>query len=87
LATAELAATDWGSFFYHDAELYFLKRTDDEDILVRLDDEGREHVAFSLPALSIRNERALSISNNNRVVVSMLGINDADIYSVPLRSL
>lgn len=83
--TSELAAGDWGSFFYHDAGLYFLKRTDDEDIVVRLDAEGREHVAFSLPALSIRNERALSIANDDRVVVSMLGINDADIYSVSLK--
>ncbi len=82
--TSALAAGDWGSFFYHNEEVHFLKRTDDEDIVVRLDNRGGEHVAFSLPALSIRNERALSVAADNRVVVSMLGINDADIYSVPL---
>lgn len=84
LVTSDLAAGDWGSFFYHNAELYFLKRTDAADMLVHLDGEGREQIAFSLPALSIRNERALSVATNNTVVVSMLGINDADIYSVPL---
>ncbi|RTR30169.1 hypothetical protein EKG39_16180 [Shewanella atlantica] len=85
LVTDELAAGDWGSFFYHNSELYFLKRTVNEDIVVRIDAEGGEHVAFSLPALSIRNERALAIATEDRVVVSMLGINDADIYSVSLK--
>jgi len=83
--TTKLGASDWGSFFIQDEKLYFLKRTKENDILVHIDDAGNEQEVFSLPPVSIRNEKALTPAYQGTVIVSMLGINDADIYSVPLK--
>ncbi len=83
--TTKLGASDWGSFFMQNEQLYFLKRTKENDILMRIDDGGNEQEVFSLPPVSIRNEKALTPAYQGTVIVSMLGINDADIYSVPLK--
>lgn len=82
--TSELLSSDWGSFFYQNTTLYFVKRTDKNDQVVAMNDSGEQQVVFSLPAVSIRGQRALAKADNETVVISMLGINDADIYSVPL---
>lgn len=81
--TSELSSGDWGSFFYQNGVLYFVKRTDTNDQVVAVTAKG-EQLVFSLPALSIRGQRALAKADNDTVVISMLGINDADIYSVSL---
>ena len=82
--TPNLSVRDWGNFFLKGDDLYYLHRTKDNDILKRIDANGEEHIAFSLPTLSIRNEKSLSLGVNNSVIATMLGINDADIYRVPL---
>lgn len=82
--TSELSASDWGSFFYQNHLLYFVKRTDKNDQVVALNAVGEQQIVFSLPAVSIRGQRALAKADNDSVVISMLGINDADIYSVSL---
>ena len=82
--TQELEKNDWGSFFFLNDSLYFLKRTDEQDVLVKLNKNGMQEDIMSLPILSIRNNSAFSPMGNDRVVVSMQGINDADIYSMPL---
>lgn len=82
--TSELSISDWGSFFYQNSVLYFVKRTDKNDQVVALNTEGEQQTVFSLPAVSIRGQRALAKAGNDSVVISMLGINDADIYSVSL---
>lgn len=85
IVTVNLGSSDWGSFFIQNEQLYFLKRTKENDLLMRLDEAGNEHEVFSLPPVSIRNEKALTPAYQGTVIVSMLGINDADIYSVPLK--
>ncbi|WOT05073.1 winged helix-turn-helix domain-containing protein [Shewanella youngdeokensis] len=84
LVTAKLSRSDWGSFFYQNGALYFLSRSDALDQVVELKEGELQRVLFSLPARSIRGQRALAKANNDSIVVSMLGINDADIYSVSL---
>ncbi|WP_019029985.1 winged helix-turn-helix domain-containing protein [Colwellia piezophila] len=83
--TPHLNALDWGSFFIQNKQLYYLKRTKENDILMRIDSAGNEQEVFSLPPISIRNEKALTPAYLGTVIVSMLGINDADIYSIPLK--
>ena len=61
-----------------------MKRTDKNDQVVAMNDVGEQLIVFSLPAMSIRGQRALAKADNDSVVISMLGINDADIYSVSL---
>lgn len=84
LVTEELAVGDWGSFFYQEQAVYFLKRSDSQDILVRLDSQWQPEIVFSLPAVSIRGGRSLAKAADGALVVSMLGINDADIYRISL---
>lgn len=82
--TSELSSSDWGSFFYQNNALYFIKRTDTNDQVIAITADGQQHTVFSLPAVSIRGQRALAKADDESVVISMLGINDADIYSVSL---
>ncbi|PKH53961.1 hypothetical protein CXF83_01785 [Shewanella sp. Choline-02u-19] len=84
LITAELSTSDWGSFFYQNDALYFLKRTDISDQIIEIAADNQQQLLFTLPAVSIRGQRALAKGDDNTIVVSMLGINDADIYSVSL---
>nr|WP_283104269.1 winged helix-turn-helix domain-containing protein [Shewanella gelidimarina] len=84
LITAELSTSDWGSFFYQNDALYFLKRSDISDQIIEIAADNQQQLLFTLPAVSIRGQRALAKGDDNTIVVSMLGINDADIYSVSL---
>jgi len=84
LITAELSTGDWGSFFYQNEALYFLKRSDISDQIIEMTADNQQQLLFTLPAVSIRGQRALAKADDNTIVVSMLGINDADIYSVSL---
>ncbi|WP_394497259.1 winged helix-turn-helix domain-containing protein [Shewanella sp. ENK2] len=79
-----LRAKDWGSFFYQQNALYYLKRSDENDLIQKRDANGQITTAFTLPAMSIRNERSLASSTDGHLIVSMQGINDADIYRIPL---
>lgn len=79
-----LRAKDWGSFFVQDDRLFFLERSDDHDVIAFLDNQGQQQQAFTLPAMSVRNERSLASGRNGTVIVSMQGINDADIYRIDL---
>lgn len=83
LITAELSMSDWGSFFYQNEALYFLKRSDISDQVIEMT-ANNQQLLFTLPAVSIRGQRALAKAGDDSIVVSMLGINDADIYSVSL---
>ncbi|WP_285163906.1 winged helix-turn-helix domain-containing protein [Shewanella goraebulensis] len=80
-----LRAKDWGSFFYQNNTLYFLERSDENDLIRALDSQGIVTTAFKLPAMSIRNERSLASGKDDSLIVSMQGINDADIYRIPLQ--
>jgi Tol biopolymer transport system component/DNA-binding winged helix-turn-helix (wHTH) protein len=82
--TKKLRTKDWGSFFYLNNALHYLNRTNELDILVRIDSGGKEHNVMSFPVFSIRNTRAFSTIKNNQIAVTMQGISDADIYSIPL---
>lgn len=82
--TTELSNNDWGSFFIQNNNLYFLKRNKDNDILMSIDNEGEEKVVLTLPRLSIRNEKGFSPALDGTVIISMQGLNDADIYSVKI---
>ncbi|QQX80048.1 PD40 domain-containing protein [Shewanella sp. KX20019] len=84
LITAELSTGDWGSFFYQNEALYFLKRSDISDQIIEMTADNQQQLLFTLPAVSIRGQRALAKADDDTIVVSMLGINDADIYSVSL---
>ncbi|MCL1067534.1 winged helix-turn-helix domain-containing protein [Shewanella olleyana] len=80
-----LRAKDWGSFFYQSSALYYLERGEKNDLIQKLDSQGNTSTAFKLPAMSIRNERSLASSREGSLIVSMQGINDADIYRIPLQ--
>ncbi len=82
--TKNLNSKDWGSFFYLNHELHYLKRNNEFDKIVRLDNSGNEHDVMTFPIFSIRNNRAFSIKDNTKIAISMQGISGADIYSVPL---
>lgn len=85
LITEQLSIRDWGSFFLKDGQLYYLHRTKFNDNLMKIDEDGNKHLVFALPPLSIRNEKALALGKGDTVIATMLGINDADIYRVPLQ--
>lgn len=82
--TENLSIRDWGSFFLLNGDVHYLKRTKENDALMRVDAQGIEYLVFTLPPFSIRNEKALSPAGDGSVIATMLGINDADIYKVPL---
>ncbi|MCL1046955.1 winged helix-turn-helix domain-containing protein [Shewanella electrodiphila] len=79
-----LRAKDWGSFFFQNNALYYLERSDENDLIKRLTSNGESEIAFKLPAMSIRNERSIAAASDDTIIVSMQGINDADIYRIPL---
>ncbi|NQZ87755.1 MAG: hypothetical protein HRT54_09265 [Colwellia sp.] len=63
--TANLSKKDWGSFFYLNRALHYLKRDNELDKLVRIDETGVEHDVMTFPVFSIRNYRALSPMGND----------------------
>ncbi|WP_144211492.1 winged helix-turn-helix domain-containing protein [Shewanella donghaensis] len=79
-----LRAKDWGSFFYQNEQLYFLERSDENDLIKSRDKQGNLQTAFALPSMSVRHERSLAAGKNDSLIASMQGINDADIYRIPL---
>ncbi|WP_170308325.1 winged helix-turn-helix domain-containing protein [Parashewanella tropica] len=81
---SDLDKSDWGNFFVEQNTVYFVTRTREQDIVKQRDRNGRLKTLFSLPAKSIRTGRALAKGKQGQVIVSMLGINDADIYEVDL---
>lgn len=86
LVTQNLNKKDWGSFFYLNGALHYLKRDNELDKLVRIDKAGVEHVLMTFPVFSIRNYRAFSPIENNKIAVTMQGISGADIYRIPLHN-
>jgi Tol biopolymer transport system component/DNA-binding winged helix-turn-helix (wHTH) protein len=83
--TQDLNKKDWGSFFYLNDALHYLKRDNEFDKLIRIDKVGVEHDVMTFPIFSIRNYRAFSPIENNKIAVTMQGISGADIYSIPLQ--
>jgi len=83
--TSGLNKKDWGSFFYLNDALHYLKRDNELDKLVRIDTTGVEHDVMTFPIFSIRNYRAFSLIGNDKIAVTMQGISGADIYSIPLQ--
>jgi Tol biopolymer transport system component/DNA-binding winged helix-turn-helix (wHTH) protein len=83
--TPNLNSKDWGSFFYLNNALHYLKRDQELDKLVRIDTNGVEYDVMTFPVFSIRNYRAFSPIENDQVAVTMQGISGADIYSIPLQ--
>ena len=76
---------DWGSFFYLNNALHYLKRDQELDKLVRIDTNGVEQDIMTFPVFSVRNYRAFSPIDTDQVAVTMQGLSGADIYSISLQ--
>lgn len=84
LLIPELSKGDWGSFFVHGNEIFYVARTKEKDLLQKRNLDGVTETLFELPAKSIRTGRAIAKGAGGQVIVSMLGINDADIFELEL---
>ncbi len=84
LLIAELSQSDWGNFYVENDAVFYVSRAKDRDFLKKRNIDGEVETLFELPAKSIRTGRALAKGKQGQVVVSMLGINDADIYKIDL---
>ncbi|MBM7070469.1 PD40 domain-containing protein [Shewanella sp. 202IG2-18] len=84
LLIPELSKGDWGSFFVHGNEIFYVARTKEKDLLQKRNLDGMTETLFELPAKSIRTGRAIAKGADGQVIVSMLGINDADIFELEL---
>ena len=85
LLIPELHKNDWGNFFIVNDGVFFVSRTKTNDIIKKRSKDGSIEKVFDLPAQSIRTGRAIAAGAKGKVVVSMLGINDADIYEIDLK--
>lgn len=81
---SDLGKSDWGNFFVQDNNVVFVRRSDKYDEITRVDKTGVEHILFTLPVLTVRNNRSFSKGENNTVMMTELGINDSDIYRLKL---
>lgn len=84
LITNELSDLDWGSLFYKNKTLYFIKRTEKADSIIGRDKSGKEVELMTFPAITMRNSKAISPGINNSIIFTLQGINDSDIYKVAI---
>ena len=80
----KLSARDFGNFFWMDDAFYYIERSDANDRIKQLNMNGEDKVVISLPATSIRNYRGISPTQNQSILISLHGVNDADIYAMLL---
>ncbi|WNC73939.1 winged helix-turn-helix domain-containing protein [Thalassotalea psychrophila] len=81
---SELTASDYGNYFWMNDALYYIQRSDEYDQIKKLKTSSEDEVVLTLPASSIRNYRGLSPTANQSILISLHGINDADIYAMLL---
>ena len=84
LLISDVTQSDWGNFYVENDSVVYITRSNEKDRLKKRYPNGDVEILFELPAKSIRTGRALAKGDKGQVVVSMLGINDADIYELDL---
>ncbi|WOH37905.1 winged helix-turn-helix domain-containing protein [Thalassotalea fonticola] len=85
LITTKLSDLDWGSLFYKNKTLYYIKRTEKADFIIARDGSGSEVELMTLPPITIRNGMGISPGVNDSIIFTLQGINDSDIYKISIK--
>lgn len=79
----ELAVDDWANWRVRGNTLYYVARKPQHDeVRARTLADGREHVVLSLPRNAIRIYNSLSVSEDGRMALTILGRRQADIVAL-----
>lgn len=81
----DLAINDYGNYFWKSDALYFVKRTDKNDLIVKVEKNGQQETVLSLPSFTIRSYRGISPAANDNILISKHNVNDSDIYALTLQ--
>ena len=79
---SELNENDYGAFFWQGDSLYYLTRTDSEDLIKKYSGTGADVVVKRFPANSIKKYYGISAADDNSFLISMVSLNDADIHTL-----
>ncbi|WP_394175351.1 winged helix-turn-helix domain-containing protein [Thalassotalea litorea] len=79
LLTTSLSKSDFGAFFYQHGAIYFLKRTKENDQIIKLAAE-QEDVMLNLPPNSVRKFFGIAKASDNSFIATMKLANEAEIY-------
>ena len=67
-----------GTFFVNENNIYFVKRTDQEDQLIKIFD-GQEQVVLTFPPQTIRKFFGVSAANKGHFIATLKIANESDI--------
>ncbi|WNC73850.1 winged helix-turn-helix domain-containing protein [Thalassotalea psychrophila] len=82
--TKDFRSKDFASFYVKEDHLYFLKRTETQDLLMKVNKDQSVEVVLQFDVLSIRPYQGISSGADGSVIITRHGVLDADIYSLPL---
>ncbi|WOH38616.1 winged helix-turn-helix domain-containing protein [Thalassotalea fonticola] len=82
--TKNLRSKDFASFYVKDEHIYFLKRTESQDLLMKVNKDLNVEVVLQFDVLSIRAYQGIAPGADGSVIVTRHGVIDADIFSLPL---
>jgi Tol biopolymer transport system component/DNA-binding winged helix-turn-helix (wHTH) protein len=80
LLTDKLSQIDWGSFYSEGDDIVFIQRTAKADEVNLLTADGEIVNKLNFPKHMIKGNRAIARAADGRVIMTVLGIHEADIY-------
>lgn len=84
---SELAVNDYGAFFWQGDSLFYLTRTDSEDLVKKYVKDGSDIIVTRFPANSIKKYFGISAANDDSFLISLVSLNDADIYTLAVNKI